>query len=158
MAPHHRKYPPASFQSQASSSDGTLVLAEQREVEASHHFTGNVSYPCSSVPNHSYRLQDGKATPHDLIHQETVFMLIEEARHLRQRCVSLEEANAKLKREMHAMEPTHSGLTEPTISGHDKLPSFPESNLSGYASSTSSVSSETAAFGMQAAARLKIKY
>lgn len=148
MAPHHRKHPPAPFKSQVSNSDGSLVLAQHTGVEGSHQFSRNVRSPRPHSPNHSHILQDDEATPHDLIHRDTVFTLVEESRQLRQHCDSLEEENAELRQQILAMKSTQSGPTSPKIFRHDQLRSFTTSNLSGYASSTSSVSSEAAAPGM----------
>ena len=75
-------------------------------------------------------------------------MLIDEVRQLRQRCDSLEEANVELKREMRAMALAQQGVITQTVSGHDELQTSTKGNLSGYASSESSISSDTAAFGM----------
>lgn len=108
--------------------------------------------------SNAHHFQDGGATPRDLIQEETVSTLIEEARHLRQRCEFLEEANAELQREMRATEPAKSALSTPSTTGHGQLQLFKTSNLSGYASSTSSVSSETPVLGMGAGFILHIRY
>lgn len=98
---------------------------------------------CLTLAN---RLQRFK-TPSELIQDEALVSLIQEVQELRERCASLEDVNAELKRHLEDMR--HLQMTAIAESGHEaeSAEARKAANLSGYAESEASASSETAVNG-----------
>lgn len=141
MRPDLRKLSITSFQTQVLGSDSSLAVVEHDGVNGGRGHGSNARHLHSVYEASSNKTQHVKSTPRELIHHETLSSLIEEMRELRVRCDSLEEANAELRSDVQAVKQA----TIVTQMVQEPIPS--RIDLTGYESSESSGSSETAVFG-----------